>query len=228
MDSRSVQNSVVSSNTGSGLSSRPTKVVCLQWVDRRGMVDHFTGDVNEMIPHGRGVLVYENGLVLDCHWCNGTPSAEVTDETASDQKEQGRVKKKSRQFHPDYDLGMAARSRHDMVENDDKEKAMECISRLEMWDFAFVRRTNNKWTYSIISDRTEDSIRFVVDDVGRTKMIDRKGWLKNIRCLSQPNICRDDNTQPRARRPQEGDHLKMIQFCLHSQTQKRNWNRDGS
>lgn len=203
MDSRSVQNSVVSSNTGSGLSSRPTKVICLQWVDRRGMVGHFTGDVNEMIqPHGRGVLVYENGMVLDCHWCNGTPSAEVTDETASsDQKEQGRAKNKSRQFHPDYDLGMAARSRHDMVENDDPEKTMESISRLEMWDFAFVRRTNNKWTYSIISDRTEDTIRFVVDGVGRTKMIDRKGWLKNIRCLSQPNICPDDNAQPRARRP---------------------------
>ena len=239
MDSRSVQNSVVTTNTtGSGKSSRPTKVICLQWIDRRGMVGHYTGDVNEMIqPHGRGVLVYENGMVLDCHWCNGTPSAEVIDNTASsDQKEQGRVKNKSRQFHPDYDLGMAARSRHDMVDNDDPEKTMECISRLEMWDFAFVRRTNNRWTYSIISDRTEDTIRFVVDDVGRTKMIDRKGWLKNIRCLSQPNIEKvgreqrtenlrrrpDDNNakKPRARHPRRGSKDDSILSSSFTSTKK--------
>eukprot|EP00984_Skeletonema_dohrnii_P020767 scaffold10201_cov91-Skeletonema_dohrnii-CCMP3373.AAC.2 len=183
-----------SRSTNSSLSRHTTKVICLKWVDRRGMVGHFTGEVNSMIqPHGKGILVYENGLVLDCNWCNGTPSAGSTpstgindDTVATSQKEHAAVvsEEKSNQFLPDYDLGMAARSRHDMKE-EDPDKAMEGISRLKKLDFAFVRRSNKQWTYSIICDRTEDSIRFVIDEVGRTKKIGRDRWLKNIRRIQK-------------------------------------------
>ena len=181
-------------NHNSSLSRHTTKVICLKWVDRRGMVGHFTGEVNSMIqPHGKGILVYENGLVLDCNWCNGTPSegstpsAGINDDTAAtSQKEHAAVvsEEKSNQFLPDYDLGMAARSRHDMKE-EDPDKAMEGISRLKKLDFAFVKRSNKQWTYSIICDRTEDNIRFVIDEVGRTKKISRDRWLKNIRRIQK-------------------------------------------
>ncbi len=176
-----------SSSSHSSLSKNTTKVICLKWVDRRGMVGHFTGEVNSMIqPHGKGILVYENGLVLDCNWCNGTPSPGIINDHTADTSQRQRKdapvvdEKGSNQFHPDYDLGMTARSRHDMRE-EDPDEAMEGISRLKALDFAFVRRSNNQWTYSIISDRTGDSIRFVIDEVGRTKRIHRDGWLKNIR-----------------------------------------------
>ena len=165
-------------------SSPPTKVICLKWVDRRGMVGHYTGEVNSMIqPHGKGILVYENGLVLDCNWCNGSPSAGMNVDSAtaapSPQKHAPSDESRSKQFHPDYDLGMPARSRHDM-KDEDPDKTIEGISRLKKFDFAFVRRSNEQWTYSIISDRTDDCIRFVVDEVGRTKRIGREDWLKNI------------------------------------------------
>ena len=100
--------------------------------------------------------------------------AEIEEGASASQKRQ------SNQFHPDYNLGMPARSRHDMKE-EDPDKAMKGISRLKKLDFAFVRRSNEQWTYSIISDRTDDCIRFVVDEVGRTKRIGRDDWLKNIR-----------------------------------------------
>jgi len=184
-------------NHNSSLSRHTTKVICLKWVDRRGMAGHFTGEVNSMIqPHGKGILVYENGLVLDCNWCNGTPSAGINDDTAAT-SQKGHVAvvsdEKSNQFLPDYDLGMAARSRHDMKE-EDPDKAMEGISRLKKLDFTFVRRSNKQWTYSIICDRTEDSIRFVIDEVGRTKKISRDRWLKNIRRI-QKSSSRHHKTQ---------------------------------
>jgi len=184
-----------SSSSHSSLSRQTAKVICLKWVDRRGMVGHFTGEVNSKIqPHGRGILVYENGLVLDCNWCNGTPSPERNGHTADNSQREKRHaavadERKSSQFHPDYDLGMTARSRHDM-RKEDPDEAMEGISRLKALDFAFVRRSNNQWTYSIISDRTDDSIRFVIDEIGRTKRFRRDAWLKNIRRI-QVQRCHD-------------------------------------
>lgn len=175
-----------SSSSLNSLSKQTTKVICLKWVDRRGMVGHYTGEVNlKTQPHGRGVLVYENGLVLDCHWCNGAPSPERNDHSADTSQRKKKhaavvTEKESNQIHPDYDLGMTARSRHDM-KKEDPDEAMEGISRLKALDFAFVRRSNDQWTYSIISDRTDDSIRFVVDEVGRTKRFRRDAWVKNIR-----------------------------------------------
>lgn len=181
--------------TDSLLVRNTTKVICLEWVDRRGMVGHFTGEVNSMIqPHGKGILVYENGLVLDCHWCNGTPSAGINDDMAVEsQKDHGAVgrEKRSNQFHPDYDLGMTARSPHDMQE----DSGLEGINNLKALDFAFVRRSNKQWqwTYSIISNRTDKNIRFVVDSHGRTKNIDRNGWLKNIHRIRVQKKCRDQD-----------------------------------
>jgi len=190
------------------LARNTTKVICLKWVDRRGMLGHFTGEVNELIqPHGKGILVYENGLVLDCHWCNGTPTTGTNDDTKVAAETQTVPSKKfSHQFHPDYDLGMTARSPHDMKE-EDPETAMEGISRLKTLDFAFVRRSDKKWTYSIISDRTDDSIRFVVDELGRTKKINRDGWLKNVRRIRvQKNRDRADDDHSRQQQKTHSRH----------------------
>ena len=110
---------------------------------------------------------------------NGSPSKGIND-TATTTRASTSPKKQRSQVHPDYDLGMPARSRHDMKEDEDPDKTIDGISQLKKFDFAFVRRSNEQWTYSIISDRTDDSITFVVDEVGRIKTIPRYGWLKNI------------------------------------------------
>jgi hypothetical protein len=186
LSSRSSEHSgaifTTNSTAAKNYARNTTKVICLKWVDRRGMVGHFTGEVNELIqPHGKGILVYQNGLVLDCHWCNGTPTVGMTDDIeVAANTHSVTSRNRSSQIHPDYDLGMTVRSPRDM-KDEEQEKAMEGISRLKKLDFAFVRRSNEQWTYSIISDRTDDSIRFVVDELGRTKKINRDGWLKNIR-----------------------------------------------
>eukprot|EP00986_Skeletonema_menzelii_P010900 scaffold5455_cov145-Skeletonema_menzelii.AAC.6 len=155
-------------------------------------------------PHGRGTLVYENGLVLDCNWCNGRPSKGIDDSTAAALTS---PKKQSNQIHPDYDLGMSARSRHDMKE-EDADKALKGISRLKKFDFAFVRRSNEQWTYSIICDRTDDTITFVVDEVGRRKTIPSFGWLKNIRRIQVIQVqkyhdraCGQKKSHSRSRHP---------------------------
>lgn len=59
------------------------------------------------------------------------------------------------------------------------------IDSLGKHDFAFVLRGDGKtWTYSIIANKTDDSILFVVDTFGSTKTLGRKYWLSRVRCVN--------------------------------------------
>ena len=56
LSSRSSEHSgaifTTNSTAAKNYARNTTKVICLKWVDRRGMVGHFTGEVNELIqPH---------------------------------------------------------------------------------------------------------------------------------------------------------------------------------
>lgn len=236
-------------------TDKTIKVIDLPWVDRRGMRGNYTGEVNNMIqPHGKGVLVYENGLVLDCMWCNGTsikpasalsrnetlPSAsentaappsnianstetrrnstnqgsKISRENSSKPEELkkrasttrgGEIAHKSSSIQndtsrSDYNLGDNALSDDHTIIEPSREEAMKHISSLKVFDFAFVRRTNGKWTYSIISDRSENMIRFVVDENGRTKQLERQYWVSNIR-RARAEV-KPENPPPRRRSSQ--------------------------
>jgi len=236
-------------------SDKTIKVIDLPWVDRRGMRGNYTGEVNNMIqPHGKGVLAYENGLVLDCMWCNGTsikpasssspnetppnasentaapPSYDAnsteTRRSSSNQGSQisrensrkpeelkkrapttrgGEIAHKSSSIQndtsrSDYNLGDNALSDDHTIIEPSREEAMKHISSLKVFDFAFVRRTNGKWTYSIISDRSENMIRFVVDENGRTKQLERQYWVSNIR-RARAEV-KPENPPPRRRSSQ--------------------------
>ena len=62
-------------------------------------------------------------------------------------------------------------------------RAVELILALRVHDFAFVLRSDGRWTYAIIAERTAKNMRFVVDSDGATKTFRRREWLKCIRLV---------------------------------------------
>ena len=44
-----------------------------------------------------------------------------------------------------------------------------------------MRRSDGSWTYAIMADRTDDSIRFVVSSKGSTKSYPKKLWRSSVR-----------------------------------------------
>ena len=218
-------------NSAQAPPEQATKVICLPWVDRRGLRGNYTGEVNAMIqPHGKGALVYDSGFVLNSMWCNGTPSktagsASLTqgsnNSTFSPSANNSQNTNTSAfkvgeeaecQSNPSYVLGCHAKSQMDMITESSPEEALKNISLLKVFDFAFVRRTNNKWTYSIISDRDADVIRFVVDELGRTKSLERQRWLSNIRRVR----AKTDNVQPtRKPRPRARRRSSVDDSCIN-------------
>lgn len=44
----------------------------MAWIDRFGKAGQYTGDVNEQsVPHGKGVMKYDFGLIAEGEWVNG-------------------------------------------------------------------------------------------------------------------------------------------------------------
>lgn len=62
--------------------------------------------------------------------------------------------------------------------------ARELVFGLRRHDFAFVLRSDGRWTYAIIAERQEKKLRFVVDKNGSTKSVYRKDWLDSIRLVN--------------------------------------------
>lgn len=57
----------------------------------------------------------------------------------------------------------------------------KAIGQLRHLDAAFVRRSDGSWTYAIMADRTDDSIRFVVNRKGSTKSYPKNIWRSSVR-----------------------------------------------
>jgi hypothetical protein len=91
------------------------------------------------------------------------------------------------------------RRRHDDDEEDSDEESHDRSARVKVivesainqlchLDAAFVRRSDGSWTYAIMADRTDDAIRFVVNDKGSTKSYPKHLWkssVRRIRVLTQ-------------------------------------------
>mmetsp|Transcript_9783 Transcript_9783/g.20301 ORF Transcript_9783/g.20301 Transcript_9783/m.20301 type:complete len:310 (-) Transcript_9783:100-1029(-) len=112
-------------------------------------------------------------------------------------RQQGKAMEKERcdhrGFRTDYVLGAAARSTSDMVFEADKANAFKAISSMKEHDFAFIRRSDGQWTYSILAYRsfetirnnTEECMTFVTSDFGATKMVKKSQWVTSIRLVSK-------------------------------------------
>eukprot|EP01082_Thalassiosira_pseudonana_P014768 g13472.t1 g13472 contig8:756002-759586(-) len=57
----------------------------------------------------------------------------------------------------------------------------EAVRQLSHLDAAFVKRSDGRWTYSIVADGNENEIRFVVNDRGSTKSFPKALWETNVR-----------------------------------------------
>ncbi|KAL7466407.1 hypothetical protein ACHAXS_006706 [Conticribra weissflogii] len=92
-------------------------------------------------------------------------------------------------FRKNYSLGMASRKLSDMVVEDDEVAAFELVSSLRTLDFAFVKRSNGQWTYSILAYRSvktiknvhDENMTFVLDNTKKTKTISKHKWASCIR-----------------------------------------------
>lgn len=98
----------------------------------------------------------------------------------------------------DYTLGETARSSSHMIIETCPQVALQNVSLLKNYEFAFVKRSDRSWTYSILARRSQDSsddeesMMFLLNKEGETKVVEKEKWARNIRCLavddSQVNV----------------------------------------
>jgi len=117
--------------------------------------------------------------------------------------------------HPrSYGIGDACRTPNDMIIHRSDKKAIQSAALLKKWDQAFIKRSNGVWTVAFMIDRAlqpkhiskrrrdcarwctvweidprsmelEESMLFVINDDGATKIINKKCWGKYVRRMKK-------------------------------------------
>ena len=87
-------------------------------------------------------------------------------------------------FREHYDLGDAIRSPSHMINEPISEQATKAVDVLRKHDFAFVKRSDGSYSYAILAYRSEESMTFVMNGSGSTKMISKRHWSKLIRLVA--------------------------------------------
>ena len=97
-------------------------------------------------------------------------------------------------YRPDYKLGQTVRSSSHIKIPTSSEVLLQQVSTLMKYDFAFIKRSNGLYSYAILAYRTNDndkkgdSLTFVMDDKGCTKMIRKKYWCEYIRLVNTDDL----------------------------------------
>ena len=125
-----------------------------------------------------------------------------------------------------YNLGDACRSSQDMIICSSRQEAIESAGLLNKWDGAFIKRSCGVWTYAVLVERApqpvniikrrleysywttwsevdpryemEDSMMFVINCDGGTKIIPKHAWAKYVRRLNPsplPNLAESHTVQ---------------------------------
>ena len=55
------------------------------------------------------------------------------------------------------------------------------VDSLRKYDYAFILRSDNSWTYAVVADRLPEGMLFLVDARGSTKVLKRQHWSSRIR-----------------------------------------------
>jgi hypothetical protein len=156
------------------------KVNGLPWSDYNGQSGRYTGEVNdEYLPHGRGEMVYDRGVVSSGIWYKGVLDTEGP--MTQDEYVPERL--------ASYSIGDKGRD-EDMIIDSKKETAA-AVALLRVSDAAFVRRSDGNWTYAIVKDRTEGSdasIKFKVNARGSTKSFPTSQWGSYIRRIKRQHV----------------------------------------
>jgi negative regulator of sigma E activity len=92
----------------------------------------------------------------------------------------------------DYHLGDLAQCPSHMMIEPCPQAALEKASQLRNYDFAFIKRSNESWTYAILAhrhlanfDSSEEHMVFVMNKRGSTKIIKKKHWASYVRCVAR-------------------------------------------
>eukprot|EP00569_Conticribra_weissflogii_P008164 CAMPEP_0171339254 /NCGR_PEP_ID=MMETSP0878-20121228/7843_1 /TAXON_ID=67004 /ORGANISM="Thalassiosira weissflogii, Strain CCMP1336" /LENGTH=299 /DNA_ID=CAMNT_0011841151 /DNA_START=89 /DNA_END=988 /DNA_ORIENTATION=- len=152
---------------------------------------------NSLCPRSRRVTV-SNGrdvsLSMSAPNMTFEATTQETFEEANDDSNLRGGKKKTRHrgFRSDYTLGMFARSLNDMIVVSDEDAALESASSLKNFDFAFIKRGDGHWSYSILayrshetSNKAKDYMVFILDKSGATKTIKRSKWGSYVRLVAK-------------------------------------------
>ena len=149
---------------------------------------------------------------------NPTSSSNASSKTASQndiehhqqKQQQGQDEGSNKQhlgFRHDYNLGDTARSSSHMIIETDTQRAIQSIGTLSSHDFAFVKRSDGTYTFSILAYRSssthvdeeslitrppqlqqgeevEESMTFVLSNAGCTKIIKKSQWSQCIRLVA--------------------------------------------
>lgn len=93
-------------------------------------------------------------------------------------------------FRADYEIGETLRSPTHMIAYQSNSTSIEAINALQKHNFAFIKRTDGSFTYSILACRNDDTeggeecMTFVVHPNGSTKVIRKRHWKKLVRLVS--------------------------------------------
>jgi hypothetical protein len=135
---------------------------------------------------------------------NANPSSNIQHSKLIQQNQQ---QIKFLRFRKDYTLGETARSPSHMIIELTSEKATEAVNSLSIHEFAFIKRSNGRYTYAVLAFRSneednnsnhslEECMTFVLSDSGCTKMIKKRQWSEFVRLISTNNGCKKTPTLP--------------------------------
>mmetsp|Transcript_8977 Transcript_8977/g.15606 ORF Transcript_8977/g.15606 Transcript_8977/m.15606 type:complete len:532 (+) Transcript_8977:66-1661(+) len=89
----------------------------------------------------------------------------------------------NRTYLPHLELGDTGSPQDMIVESGDEMDRLR-LHDLRLHDFAFIQRSDGRWTYAIIADRGYEMMRFVVDADGNTKAFSKRRWSSSIRLVN--------------------------------------------
>ena len=178
--------------------------------------------LQEQLRQSQEAARYENNLYKAPSSSSSSPLKEEDQEEEPTTRHMG--------FRSDYTLGEYSRHPSHMI----IPQTTACIDTLGRYDFAFVKRSNGTYSYSILAYRTNSTdttsgssssdihdekgecMAFVIDDIGSTKIISKKYWKKYIRLVASEEEQSHQDHHPLLPVSQ-GDHSKKkkknVVFC---------------
>mmetsp|Transcript_26317 Transcript_26317/g.56766 ORF Transcript_26317/g.56766 Transcript_26317/m.56766 type:complete len:299 (+) Transcript_26317:68-964(+) len=130
-------------------------------------------------------------------------------------------------YIPRLDLGGAGTAQDMIIMESCDSIALRMINSLRIHDFAFILRSDGRWTYAIIADKQNDTIRFVVDADGCTKTLSKKHWSNSIRLVNPYEVFSTSTKSSRSKKSKRASKMKspkqkekeerMLQNCQRMQ-----------
>ena len=215
---RDVVHDVTNNSNNKSQAKQQQIASCLSWRDHRGITGKYTGQVNDrMQPHGSGALIYKDGSAETPTWKNGIPVQFWSPEGSSRKQQQpllstntsngSSTSSSNHTYLPHLDLGNVGTSQ-DMIIESSRSIALEKMNSLQIHDFTFVLRSDGQWTYAIIADRQDNTIRFVVDTIGDSKTLSKKHWSTSIRLVNPDEACGSGTRSSNSKRSKKACNRK--------------------